>query len=298
MMGRTGPYWALTVICIVWGTTYGAIRLGMTSGFPPVLFSAFRYLFAGVLLLCFFALSRRMILPNGRDIRRMIISGFFFFISGNLLMVYGQRTVGGGIASLLNAGYPFWVAVCTRLWNPSEQTPPQVWLGIVIGMVGQTLIIAGHWDDQQVVATPQGLMLILGGLLSGSFASVYMRKYPIETEPVQAAGWQMVLCGIPMAIVGWLNGEYNALPLGSTAWIALAYLVLIGSVVGYSLFVYAIRHLPAQQVSVYAYINPIIALLIGAAWMHEPVTWRMIVAMAVIFTGVYLVNRGMQQREE
>ncbi|MFM9008364.1 MAG: DMT family transporter [Bacteroidota bacterium] len=295
-MNRTGPYWALTVICIVWGTTYGAIRLGMTTGFPPVLFSAFRYLFAGAALLAYFAFSQKLCVPDLRDVKRMLVSGFFFFIAGNLLMVYGQQTVGGGLASLLNAAYPFWVVLITRMWNPSEQTPPQVWLGIVIGLLGQWLIIGGHWNDSHVIATPGGLLLILAGLLSGSFASVYMRKYPVSMEPVQAAGWQMLLCGIPVALFGWFGGEGDLLPANPKSWMALAYLVLVGSVIGYSLFVYAIRHLPAQQVSIYAYVNPVIALLVGALWMHEPVTGRMLLAMAVIFTGVYLVNRGMTIR--
>jgi drug/metabolite transporter (DMT)-like permease len=103
----------------------------------------------------------------------------------------------------------------------------------------------------------------------------------------------MLLCGIPVALFGWMSGEGHQLPSDPKAWMALVYLVFVGSVIGYSLFVYAIRHLPAQQVSVYAYVNPVIALLVGALWMNEPVTGRMLLAMAVIFTGVYLVNRGM-----
>lgn len=294
-MNRTGPFWALVALCILWGTTYSAIRTGMTQGFPPFLFSSFRYLVSGGMILAWFLVRGTLVFPGREQWRHMMFSAVFMFVLGNVFLVMGQRTVHGGIASLVNAGFPIWVVLVTHIWNRSEKTPLLSLFGITVGFTGQWLIFDEHLGSGSTQATLAGLLFLLAGVINGALGSVYMRKHPVDLDPVQTAGWQMFICGFLVGIPGLLLGETTALPTAAKPWMALGYLIVVGSVLGYSLFVYALRHLPAQQVSVYAYVNPLIALLTGNVLMDEPVSGKTLLSMSVVLAGVFLVNEGMRR---
>lgn len=297
-MNRTGPFWALAALCIVWGTTYTAIRAGMTSGFPPFLFSAFRYIFSGGLILLWFVIRGSLVFPGATELKKMMVSAFFMFVLGNVFLVMGQRTVHGGIASLVNAGFPVWVVIITRIWNPSEKTPLLALVGVAVGFAGQWLIFDEHLASDSEQASLAGLLFLVAGAIHGTIGSVYMKKYPVRLDPVQTAGWQMFLSGFLVAIPGLFLGEADHIPSVPRAWLALGYLVVFGSVIGYSLFVYALRYLPAQQVSVYAYVNPLVALLTGNVILGEPVSGRTLLSMTVVIAGVFLVNEGMRRAQK
>lgn len=293
-MNKSGPYWALAAICVLWGTTYGAIRMGMKSGFPPFLFSSFRYIAAGSMILTWYAAKKRIAFPSSADLRKLCVSALFLFVLGNAFLVMGQRTISGGIASLVNAGFPLWVVLITRIWNPSEKTPVLVLIGVLIGFSGQWIIFREHMGQHSAIATTSGLLFLLAGVINGTVGSVHLKKYPVSMDPVQAGAWQMLLSGIVMAFIGLFRNEHVDLPTEVKPWLALLYLVIAGSVLGYSLFVYALRYLPAQQVSVYAYVNPMIAILVGNLYMDEKISDTTLLAMLVIFAGVFLVNKGMK----
>ena len=140
-----------------------------------------------------------------------------------------------------------------------------------------------------------GLIFLIGGVINGSIGSIHMKKYPISLSPVITAGLQMFLCGSITAVVGLAKGEASQLPTTMPGWWSMLYLVIVGSIIGYTLFVYAMRELPAQQVSVYAYVNPIVAVFLGWMFLNEQISQRSLMAMCITVLGVYLVNRGMQR---
>lgn len=294
-MNKTGPFWALAVLCILWGTTYTAIRAGMISGFPPFLFSALRYIVSGGMILFWFIIRGGLAIPGAAELKKMMVSAFFMFVLGNVFLVMGQCTVHGGIASLVNAAFPVWVVIVTRIWNPSEKTPLLALAGVLVGFAGQWIIFGEHLGGESGQASLTGLLFLVAGAVFGTIGSVYMKKQTVKLDPVQTAGWQMFLSGFIVAIPGLMLGEAYEVPDAPRAWLALAYLIVFGSVIGYSLFVYALRYLPAQQVSVYAYVNPLVALLTGNMILGEPVSGRTLIAMVVVLAGVFLVNEGMRR---
>jgi drug/metabolite transporter (DMT)-like permease len=289
------PFAALIAICFLWGTTYLAIKIGMDDHFPPFLFSGLRFVISGIIILLFYLPRKEKMLPSKQDFKRMLISGIFIFMGGNLLLVLAEQSVPSGLAALVNTAFPLWIVIITRLWNPGEKTPRMVLAGILIGLLGQWLIFYDHIFLLGNTVYTGGLLLLIWGVINGALGSVHMKKYPIHSNPVLTGGWQMLVCGSITTVIGIYLEEWPQLPGEMSGWWSMIYLIVAGSVLGYSLFVYALRYLPAQQVSVYAYINPIVAVFLGWLLLHETINEKSILAMGITITGVFLVNRGMQR---
>lgn len=290
------PYAALVALCFLWGTTYLAIKLGMEQAFPPFLFSGIRFVLSGAMVMAWFRLKGHSFRMSRRDFRYLMVSGLWIFPGGNLFLVLAEQEVSSGVAALFNAAFPLWVVVITRLWNPSEKTGWMMFLGILIGFLGQWMIFNEHLFGNGVLST--GLIFLVLGVINGSIGSVHMKKYPVEMNPVLAGGIQMLCCGGLTALVGCYKGEWQQLPLDVAAWYPLLYLMVAGSVLGYSFFVYALRYLPAQQVSVYAYVNPLVAVFLGWLFLDEQPSMHSGMAMLVTLFGVYLVNRGVWRQQQ
>ena len=137
-----------------------------------------------------------------------------------------------------------------------------------------------------------GFILLIVGLINGSLGSVYMKKFPVSINSALNAGLQMMICGSITTVIGLCMGEARKINFEPSGWYALFYLVIAGSILGYSLFVYAMDHLPATIVSVYAYINPIVAIWLGLLLLKEPISFKTIVAIGVTLIGVFIVNLG------
>jgi drug/metabolite transporter (DMT)-like permease len=224
-----------------------------------------------------------------------MISGLFIFAGGNLFLVLAEQQVESGLAALVNTMFPVWVVIITRIWNPSEKTPPLALLGIIIAFAGQFIIFHGQLEAIKNPAYVVGLLFLVGGVINGTIGSVFMKKNPVTINPVLVGALQMFLCGGITAIAGLLKGEELSASIASEGWWAMLYLIIAGSIIGYSLFVYALHHLPATLVSVYAYVNPIVALWLGWLILAEPVTMKAVYAMIITLAGVYLVNLGIRR---
>ena len=289
------PYAALVGLCFFWGTTYLGIKIGVPH-FPPFLFSGVRYVISGAVVLLYFLLfARKERWPSGKELLRIVISGTFIFTGGNLFLVFAEKQVESGLAALVNTMFPVWIVIITRIWNPTEKTPPLALLGIFIAFAGQFLIFQGQLEAIKNPAYLGGLLFLIGGVINGSIGSVYMKKHPVTINPVLVGALQMFLCGAFTAFLGLISGERIAEDTPAEGWWSMLYLIIAGSIIGYSLFVYALHHLPATLVSVYAYVNPIVALWLGWLILSEPVSMKSVYAMMITLTGVYLVNRGMRR---
>jgi drug/metabolite transporter (DMT)-like permease len=287
------PYAALVGLCFFWGTTYLGIKIGIEH-FPPFLFSGVRYVISGAAVVLWFLLIHKDVRwPTKREYMRIIISGLFIFAGGNLFLVLAERQVASGLAALVNTMFPVWIVIITRIWNPGEKTPPLALAGILIAFAGQFIIFHGQLEAIKNVAYLGGILFLIGGVINGSIGSVYMKKHPVTINPVLTGGLQMFLCGGITALTGFIAGERISPDVPAEGWWAMLYLIIAGSIIGYSLFVYALHHLPATLVSVYAYVNPIVALWLGWLILDEALTMKAVYAMLITLAGVYLVNRGM-----
>jgi len=294
-MSNWKPFAALASLCVIWGTTYLAIRIGMQEHFPPFLYSGIRFMIAGGVMLLWFILRGKKIEVTKRDLKRLLVSGMFIFPGGNLFLVLAEQSIDSGIAALFNSAFPLWILVITRIWNPDEKTPTLAFTGIIVGFLGQFLIFYDNLFMEGSNLFQVGLIFLIGGVINGSLGSVHMKKYPVSLSPVITAGLQMFLCGSITALVGLAKGEWTHLPKAMPGWWSMLYLIIVGSIIGYTLFVYAMRYLPAQQVSIYAYVNPIVAVFLGWLFLSEQISTKSLIAMCITIFGVYLVNRGMQR---
>jgi drug/metabolite transporter (DMT)-like permease len=285
------PYLALLALCFLWGTTYLAIRIGVKS-FPPFLFSGIRNMISGLAILLWFYFKKEVIWPTLQELKHIVVTGLFIFVGGNLFLVLAEQSVTSGMAALVNSSFPIWIVLITRIWNPEERISTISLIGILVGFVGQWLIFYEQLYLLSNGAYFLGFVLLFIGLINGSLGSVYMKKFPVKINSALNAGLQMMICGSITTLLGLLIGEGKKITFDPTGWYALFYLVIAGSILGYSLFVYAMDRLPATIVSVYAYVNPIVAIWLGLVILNEPISTRTIIAIGITLVGVFIVNKG------
>lgn len=247
---------------------------------------------SGLAILLWFYFKKEVIWPTLQELKRIVVTGLFIFVGGNLFLVLAEQSVTSGMAALVNSSFPIWIVLITRIWNPEERISNLSIIGILIGFVGQWLIFYEQLFLLSNGAYFLGFVLLFVGLINGALGSVYMKRFPVKINSALNAGLQMMICGSVTTLIGLLIGEGKKITFDPTGWYALFYLVIAGSILGYSLFVYAMDRLPATIVSVYAYINPIVAIWLGLVILNEPISAKTLIAIAITLVGVFIVNKG------
>lgn len=280
----------LLTLYVVWGTTYLAIRLAIDS-FPPYLMIAVRFLLAGAIL-CVWSILRgdvRAHPPTRREWRDSAIVGTLLLCGGMGLVAWSEQTLPTGIVALLVALMPAWVAVLGRVFY-GERLVPLVVVGLVVGIVGVAVLVAPSTSGG---LDPRGLAAVLISPIlwgSGSLYSAHRARLP--RAPLLASGMQMLTAAIVSFGIALVLGEFGAFSLSSVtteSLVALAYLVVVGSIVGFGAYVWLLRVAPLSKVTTYAYVNPVVAFVVGAIALGEAITARTIVAAAIIVVAVALI---------
>ncbi len=280
---------AYLVVCVVWGSTYLAIRVGV-GVLPPFLFAGLRFVIAGLLLLAV-ALALGDTLPRrATDWRTQAIVGVLLLAGGNAFVVWAEQYVASGIASIFVVTVALWMAFFDAIIpGGSGDLNWRVVAGLVLGFVGTTLLV-GASPAEILHADLRGPIALTCASASWSLGSVYGKRHRTETSAYVGAAIQMVAGGGATAFVGTLLGEWSRWHLTSRGVGALAYLVVFGSIVGYSAYTYALRNASATIIGTYAYVNPVIAVLLGWLILREPVTPRTFLAMALIIGAVVWIQ--------
>jgi drug/metabolite transporter (DMT)-like permease len=282
-------YLALGAVCFFWGTTYLGIRMSLES-FPPLMLVSVRYMISGAILLLF-ARARGIYVPRGRELAAACFSGFFTLGVGNGALVFTELLIPSGMASLIITTQPFWMVGFEALLPGGERLHAPTIGGMAIGLVGASLLftpnVGGHGIDRNVL---HGFLLLQVGLAGWSFGSIYQRRQAGKAHPVIAGAVQQLAAGLILAPFALAIHEHpvqwSARGVG-----ALLYLVCFGSLVGYSAYVYAMDRLPVAIVSIYPYVNAVVAVALGWLFYREPFGRREALAMAIIFAGVATVKR-------
>jgi drug/metabolite transporter (DMT)-like permease len=293
MPPTTRAYLAWIAVCLVWGTTYLAIRIALES-IPPFLMASFRWLAAGALLLGWFALrGRRM--PAFRSWPSLALLGVLLLGFGNGAVVWAEQTVPSGLTSMLVAAVPFWMVGIERLRSDHEPLTSRRLAGLLVGFGGILLLVWPELDLDSTGGFLRGVIATQIACLGWAIGSSYARRRRDENVLV-AAAFQMLAAGVALFVVGSAAGEWEGLRVTPRAAGALVYLIIAGSMLGFSAYAYALKHLPVATVSLYAYVNPIIAMLLGTAVLGEPLTARIAVAGVVVLAGVGLVRHAERRR--
>ena len=291
----------LVTLYLVWGSTYLAIRLAIDS-MPPYLMIAIRFFVAGGLLFGWSLVNGdvRAHPPTRLEWRDSFIVGALLLCGGMGLVAWAELTLPTGIVALLIALMPAWVAVLGRLFF-AERLAPLVIIGIVVGLVGVAVLVGPSTSG---TLDPVGLAAVLVSPIlwgSGSLYSAHRAQLP--RAPLLASGMQMLCAGAAATGIALVIGEFGQFrPSAVTAQsiLALGYLVVVGSIVGFGAYVWLLRVAPLSKVTTYAYVNPVVAFLLGAMILGEPITARTLVAAAIILVAVALIvtARGRATRAE
>jgi drug/metabolite transporter (DMT)-like permease len=288
---RKLAYLAWITICIVWGTTYLAIRVALES-VPVALLAGLRWLAAGALMwaaLPLFGLR----LPPPRTWGSIALAGFLMAVIGNGGVVWAEQYVASGLAAVLVAMVPFWTVVVEALIPRGERLTMRTLVGLTVGFLGIVVLV---WPEL-TVGGQDGRMFVLGvvalqiACLGWALGTSYTKRHTLSVEPLSAAAMQMLLSGIMLLAIGTATGEWSRLTFTTRTAGAMIYLVLAGSLVGYTAYVYALKYLSVSTVSLYAYINPLIAVVLGTLLLSEPFSIRILFASALVFAGIAVVRR-------
>jgi len=284
---RAKAYWALGGIYLFWGTTYIAIRLGVADT-PPFAFASARFFIAGILL---FLHAKRMgqALPKGREWLDLAIISLLMLGIGNGLLSWSEQWVPAGLASLIAATIPFWMAGFARI--EGERTGKRAVAGLLVGLGG---LLFALWPDLDFTTSGRGF---LGGTIAlavacfcWAYGSVYARHHQPRSGPYMTNALEILFAAVVLAVVSGVNGDWARFSPSPGSWLAIVYLALFGSIVGFSAYQYCLEHLPVPIVSTYAYVNPLVAVALGVGFLGERLDPHMLVGTPLVLLGVYLVN--------
>jgi drug/metabolite transporter (DMT)-like permease len=282
---------AWSTICIVWGTTYLGIKIALET-IPPFLMGGLRYVAAGVILGAL-AVIRGYRLPPAGQWGTLAVLGFLMLLIGNGGVAWGSQHLPSGLVAVLVGMSPFWMTGVDALMRDGKQLFARQWIGLAIGFAGITTLVwpditAGGASGRNFAFGVLALQLACAGWAVGS---AHTRRHVMPGHIFGAAAVQMTAGGIFMLVTGTLVGEWHRVGFNATTTIAFAYLVIVGSVIAFAAYSYALQHLDVAIVSLYTYINPVIAVALGTMVLGEPFHMRMAVAAAIIATGVVIVGR-------
>lgn len=286
-------YLALTVVCVVWGTTYLAIRIGVET-FPPFLFSSIRQMLAGLLILGGIVLFGRFKLPSKRDTLILMLSGFLLITIGNGVVGWAERYIPSGLAALICAIMPVYVVLMNvYIKGYRKELNLLISSGIAFGAIGVVLIFRDNVSDLGNPDYLHGILATFAAAFSWAAGSVLLKQKPVKSDPFMNAAIQLFSGGFLMLVPSLLFDNYAELSdiSISSIW-AMIYLILAGSILAFLCFLYAIEHLPVGLVSIYGYINPVIAIVLGWLILQERISWLTFFAILFTIAGVYCMNRG------
>lgn len=283
-MGRQTKLWvALGTVYTIWGSTYLAIALAVET-MPPLFAVSSRFVAAGLLLAALVALRRggRALLIAGKELAAVALVGVLF-IGANGLLFFAERTVASGLAALVFASVPLWVAVFRIAGG--DRPPTSVLLGIAAGFVGVALLVRPGGD-----LASWGLLLALVAALSWSVGSFLSPRLPLPRDSLTATAYEMAIGGLVFLPFG-LATRPDPAEFSARSIFGWAYLVTFGAVIGYTAYVWLLAHAPLSLVATYAYVNPVIAITLGAIVLDESITTSVVVGATVVLTSVAVVVR-------
>ncbi|MFG2644605.1 EamA family transporter [Streptomyces sp. NPDC048370] len=285
----SGAVWAgLGIVYVVWGSTYLGIRI-VVETMPPFLSAGLRFVVAGLLLVALIAWRQG---PSALKVTRAQLGsaalvGLLLLLGGNGLIVLAETSVPSGLAALLVAVVPAWVVVLKAVFG-QRPTAGGV-AGVLLGLVGlAVLTLPGVSGDVRI----GGVVLVIVGSLLWSIGSFSSSRIPMPANPFTASAYEMVAGGLGCAALGLIRGEQHGLDLAAISarsWTALAYLVVFGSLIAFTAYAWLLQTAPLSLVATYAYVNPVVAVLLGALILDEALTWPIALGGAVVVASVCLI---------
>lgn len=282
---------AWATICLVWGTTYLAIRVALES-IPVFLVAGLRWMAAGLFLTAITRLRGRP-LPPVRQWGALALLGFLMNVLGNGFVVWAEQYVASGLTAVIIASVPFWSVGFEAVLPGGDRLRSGTLLALAVGFAGIVVLV---WPEMSAggeagAAMFGGVVAIQIACAGWALGTSYAKRHPSASDPFAASAIQMLASGTMLLTIATIGGEWTALQFTPRSLGALVYLTIAGSVVAYTAYLYTVAHLPLTTVSLYAYINPLIAVLLGAVLLDEPLSPRIAVASLLVLAGMALLRR-------
>lgn len=289
---------SFALVYFFWGSTYTAISIGVAD-LPPLLMGGVRFLASGALLLLYCWRRGLKLIWPWRMMLVMGIVGVLLLGGGNVGLIYAEETVPSGFSSLVIAVVPLYVALMEMLLPGGEPLPKRGWLGMAMGLVSLIVLL---WPSIHTGLEGNSKMLLalaalLGCALSWAAGSVYARRRRLAANSFVQASWQMLIAGAVNLLCGTLLGEWPAFHMTHRAAGAIAWLVTGGSLIGYSAYIYLLEHVPVTKVASYAYVNPVVAVLLGILVLSEQPDLIEFIGMVGIIAAVYLLTTAQVRKK-
>lgn len=286
-------YFALFLTSVIWGTTWVVSKVGFSTGIHPLFYAAIRQFIAGSVFLLFFAARGKTTWPTRKEFGYLLMMGILLFVISNAFTIWGIMYINSGLGAIIAALFPIFVTLINWLIG-SRNNPNFISVaGLILGLIGLIVIFYEHLHDFSHAGFGLGVFLSLTACISWAVGTIITTRNFVKLDRYYSLGWQMFIGGIILSIICYASGLTIPLPqVTQTAWLSILYMVFFASVVAFGAFLYTLHHLPTSLASVYAYVNPVVAVFLGHFILKESWSLSLLVGALITLTGVYLVNSG------
>jgi drug/metabolite transporter (DMT)-like permease len=288
-------YVALAVTCVVWGTTWVASKVGVTE-IPALQMASIRQLLGGLSFVIFFMVYKKLPLPTVKQFKWILVMAVLMFVFANGLSTWSLKYIPTGLSALIGALYPLSVVIIERLFFKVKNMNVLTFLGLFLGLTGVGIVFYESAFNNLSKDFLIGLGLSVFAMLSWSVGTVFLSRNKANINPYYGTGWQMLVSAAILFVLAQLTQP--TVPLSSISmkgWMAVMYLVLFGSIAAFIAFIYSMKILPAAISSLYAYINPLVAMIVATFVLSEKLTINILWGAMVTLIGVYLVNLSIKR---
>lgn len=290
-------YIAMAVVSFFWGTTYIASRIGAQQ-MPGIFLAGLRQISSGIIMVAFF-MAKGYRLPSISDFKKITVQAILLICIANGLLTWSLEYIGGGLAAVIAALVPLFVTLFSIWFAKSGRVTRWMFIGLLLGFAGVFTIFYDYIGSSTSPYFIVGILMAVFSTISWAAGTVYASGKKLSVELLFGVGLQMLIAGVILLLVSFITGRYsNPVNFSASAWYALAYLVSFGSILAYSAYVIAIKKLPATLASLYAYINPIVAVICGWLLLNEKLSLSMALGTLITISGVYIVNREFKSQKK
>lgn len=294
MTTKQKAYIGLGLTSIIWGTTWVASKYGIKQGMLAFELSAIRNGLGGLLLIVFFLLKGQK-LPTFKEFKWLLGMSILLFVIANGFSTYALKEIPSGLAALIAALYPLSVVIIEKVKYNNTKITTLTFQGMLLGIIGIGIVFYENLAVHNSVGYFVGVVVSLIAMLSWSLGTIFIARNKMDMNPYYATGWQMFLSCFFLGAFALASGK--AIPIQEitfTIWMVITYLIVASSIIAFAAFIYTMKYLPPAIASLYAYINPIVATIVGAYMVNEKLSLPIFVGSFVTLTGVYLVNKSMK----
>lgn len=293
--GKRKAYLALFLTSTLWGTTWVASKIGINA-MPALQMAAIRQLIAGSCFVLFFLIVKKQPFPTAKQWQWLIIMGILMFVFANGLSTWSLKYIPTGLSALIGALYPLSVVIIERIFFKAKPITPLTLLGFILGVAGIAIVFYENAFNGISSFFVVGIALSFIAMLSWSIGTVFISRNKAQLNPYYATGWQMILSGFLLFTIAKVTQPtipVDKIPL--TGWLVILYLVIFGSIITFIAFIYSMKKLSPAIASLFAYFNPLIAIIIAGFLLGEPLTLNILWGSIVTVAGVFVVNYSIRK---